>query len=162
MLQEGIRGQTYLELVPFDCNRKFSVPTYKAMMFSVVMYGCESWTIKKAEHWKINAFELWCWSRLLKVPFPGASTGDPTHDQVMRESLTGQGGSGFKGSPGSARACIPKPRSVCLLCAILHSSDINGGLSLTTFLWKKQLRALVNNSPGHSKSVSIQNPLMIF
>ena len=35
----------------------------------VVMYGCESWTIKKAEHWKINAFELWCWRRLLRVPW---------------------------------------------------------------------------------------------
>ena len=40
-----------------------------AMVFPVVMYGCESWTIKKAEHWKINAFELWCWRRLLRVPW---------------------------------------------------------------------------------------------
>ena len=120
-------------------------------MFSVVMYECESWTIKKAEHWEINAFELWYWSRLLKVPFLGASTGDPTHDKVMWESLTGQGGSGFNGSPGSAWACTPKPRSVCLLWTILHSSDINGGLSLTTFLWGQQLRALVNNSPGHNR-----------
>ena len=37
------------------------------MVFPVVMYGCESWTIKKAEHWRINAFELWCWRRLLRV-----------------------------------------------------------------------------------------------
>ena len=41
----------------------------KAMVFPVVMYGCESWTIKKAEHWKIYAFELWCWRRLLRVPW---------------------------------------------------------------------------------------------
>ena len=40
----------------------------KAMVFAVVMYGCESWTIKKAEHRRIDAFELWCWRRLLKVP----------------------------------------------------------------------------------------------
>ena len=40
----------------------------KAMFFSVVMYACESWTIKKAEHWRIDAFELWCWRRLLRVP----------------------------------------------------------------------------------------------
>ena len=40
----------------------------KAMVFPVVMYGCESWTIKKAEHRRINAFELWCWRRLLRVP----------------------------------------------------------------------------------------------
>ena len=41
----------------------------KAMVFPVVMYGCESWTIKKAEHWRIGAFELWCWRRLLSVPW---------------------------------------------------------------------------------------------
>ena len=40
-----------------------------AMIFPVVIYGCESWTIKKAEHWIINAFELWCWRRLLRVPW---------------------------------------------------------------------------------------------
>ena len=39
----------------------------KAIIFAVVMYGCESWTIKKAEHWRIDAFELWCWRRLLRV-----------------------------------------------------------------------------------------------
>ena len=41
----------------------------KAMVFPVVMYGCESWTIKKAEHKRIDVFELWCWRRLLKVPW---------------------------------------------------------------------------------------------
>ena len=41
----------------------------KAMVFPVVMYGCESWTIKKAEHQRIDAFELWCWRRLLRVPW---------------------------------------------------------------------------------------------
>ena len=41
----------------------------KAMVFPVVMYGCESWTVKKAEGWKIDAFELWCWRRLLRVPW---------------------------------------------------------------------------------------------
>ena len=41
----------------------------KAMVFPVVMYGCESWTIKKAEHWRIDVFELWCWRRLLRVPW---------------------------------------------------------------------------------------------
>ena len=39
------------------------------MVFPVVMYGCESWTVKKAEHWRIDAFELWCWWRLLRVPW---------------------------------------------------------------------------------------------
>ena len=41
----------------------------KAMVFPVVMYGCESWTVKKAESWRIDAFELWCWRRLLRVPW---------------------------------------------------------------------------------------------
>ena len=41
----------------------------KAMIFPIVMYGCESWTIKKAECWRIDAFELWCWRRLLRVPW---------------------------------------------------------------------------------------------
>ena len=41
----------------------------KAMVFPVVMYGCESWTIKKAEHRRIDAFELWCWRRLLRIPW---------------------------------------------------------------------------------------------
>ena len=44
-------------------------PLVKAMVFPVVMYGCESWTIKKAEHQRIDAFELWCWKRLLRVPW---------------------------------------------------------------------------------------------
>ena len=47
----------------------------KAMVFLVVMYGCENWTIKKAEHLRIDAFELWCWRRLLRVP---CLQGDPT------------------------------------------------------------------------------------
>ena len=53
-------------------SRDITLPTkvhlVKAMVFPVVMYGCESWTIKKAEHWRIYAFELWFWRRLLKVP----------------------------------------------------------------------------------------------
>ena len=54
-------------------SRDITLPTKvnlgKAMVFPVVMYGCESWTILKAEHWRINAFELWCWRRLLGVPW---------------------------------------------------------------------------------------------
>ena len=54
-------------------SRDITLPTkvhlVKAMVFLVVMYGCESWTIKKAEHQRIDAFELWCWRRLLRVPW---------------------------------------------------------------------------------------------
>ena len=59
-----------------DCilkSRDITLPTkfclVKAMVFPVVMYGCESWTIKKAECQRIDAFELWCWRRLLRVPW---------------------------------------------------------------------------------------------
>ena len=54
-------------------SRDVTLPTkvclVKAVVFLVVMYGCESWTIKKAEHQRIDAFELWCWRRLLRVPW---------------------------------------------------------------------------------------------
>ena len=54
-------------------SRDITLPTMvclvKAVVFPVVMYGCESWTIKKAECWRIDAFELWCWRRLLRVPW---------------------------------------------------------------------------------------------
>ena len=52
-----------------DITLLAKVHLVKAMVFPVVMYGCESWTIKKAEHWRIDAFELWCWRRLLRVPW---------------------------------------------------------------------------------------------
>ena len=54
-------------------SRDITLPTkvhlVKAMVFLVVMYGCDSWTIKKAEHRRMDAFDLWCWKRLLKVPW---------------------------------------------------------------------------------------------
>ena len=54
-------------------SRDVTLPTkvylVKAMVFPVVMYRCESWTLKKVEHWRIDAFELWCWRRLLRVPW---------------------------------------------------------------------------------------------
>ena len=50
-----------------DITLQTKLHIVKAIVFPVVMYGCESWTIKKAEHWRIDAFELWCWRRLLRV-----------------------------------------------------------------------------------------------
>ena len=52
-----------------DITLTTKVQLVKAMVFPVVMYGCESWTVKKAEHQRIDAFELWCWIRLLRVPW---------------------------------------------------------------------------------------------
>ena len=57
----------------------------KAMVFPVVMYGCESWTIKRAEHWRIDAFELWCWRRLLRVPW----TARRSNQSILKEISPG-------------------------------------------------------------------------
>ena len=53
----------------------------KAIIFPVVMYGCESWTIKKAEHQRVDAFELWCWRRLLRVPW----TARRSNQSILKE-----------------------------------------------------------------------------
>ena len=55
------------------------------MVFPVVMHGCESWTIKKAEHWRIDAFELWCWRRLLRVPW----TARRSNQSILKEISPG-------------------------------------------------------------------------
>ena len=61
-----------------DITLPINVCLVKAMVFPVVMYGCESWTKKKAEHWRIDAFELWCCRKLLRVPWT-ASRSNPVH-----------------------------------------------------------------------------------
>ena len=67
----GIKAMTNLNriLKSRDITLPAKVPLVKAMFFPVVMHGCESWTIKKGERQKIDAFELWCWRRLLRVPW---------------------------------------------------------------------------------------------
>ena len=64
-------------------SRDITLPTkvhlVKAMVFPVVMYGCESWTVKKAERQRIDAFELWCWRRLLRVPWTARRSIQPVH-----------------------------------------------------------------------------------
>ena len=57
----------------------------KAMVFPVVMYGCESWTVKKADHQRIDAFELWCWRRLLRVPW----TARRSNQSILKETSPG-------------------------------------------------------------------------
>ena len=61
------------------------VPLVKVTVFPVVMYGCESWTIKKTEHRRIDAFELWCWRRLLKVPW----TARRSNQSILKEISPG-------------------------------------------------------------------------
>ena len=64
-----------------DITLPAKVCLVKAMSFPVVMYGCESWTIKKAELWRIDAFELWCWRRLLRVPW----TARRSNQSILKE-----------------------------------------------------------------------------
>ena len=67
-------------------SRDITLPTkvrlVKAMVFPVVMYGCESWTIKKDEHYRIDAFELWCWRRLLRVPWTARRSNQSTLKEI--------------------------------------------------------------------------------
>ena len=64
-----------------DITLPARVRLVKAMVFPVVMYGCESWTIRKAEHQRIDAFELWCWRRLLRVPW----TARRSNQSILKE-----------------------------------------------------------------------------
>ena len=70
-------------------SRDITLPTkvhlVKAMIFPVVMFGCESWTMKKAEHQRIDAFELWCWRRLLRVPW----TAKRSNQSILKEISPG-------------------------------------------------------------------------
>ena len=70
-------------------SRDITLPTkvhlIKVMVFPVVMYGCESWTVKKAEHRRIDAFELWCWRRLLRVPW----TATRSNHSILKEISPG-------------------------------------------------------------------------
>ena len=70
-------------------SRDITLPTkvhlVKAMVFPVVMYGCESWTVKKAERQRIDAFELWCWRRLLSIPWTARSS----NQSILKEISPG-------------------------------------------------------------------------
>ena len=70
-------------------SRDMTLPTkvrlVKAMIFPVVMYECESWTVKKVEHQRIDAFELWCWRRLLRVPW----TARRSNQSILKEMSSG-------------------------------------------------------------------------
>ena len=64
-----------------DTTLPTNVHLVKAIVFAVVMYGCDSWTIKKAEHQRIDAFKLWCWRRLLRVPW----TARRSNQSILKE-----------------------------------------------------------------------------
>ena len=89
----GRKAMTNLDSILKSRNIYFSTKVYlvKAMVFPVVMCGCESWTVKKAECWRIDAFELWCWRRHLRVPwFARRSNQSILKDISLEYSLEGQ------------------------------------------------------------------------
>ena len=68
-----------------DITLPTEIRLVKAIVFPIVMYGCESWTIKKAQHWRIDGFELWCWRRLLRVPW----TARRSNQSILKEISPG-------------------------------------------------------------------------
>ena len=86
-LRRGRKVKTNLDsiLKSRDVTLPANVHLVKVMVFPVVMYGCESWTIKKAEHGRIDAFELWCWRRLLRVPW----TAGRSNQSILKEISPG-------------------------------------------------------------------------
>ena len=86
-LQLGRKAMTNLDSILK--SRHITLPAkvhlVKAMVFPVVMYGCENWTIKKAEHQRIDAFELWCWRRLLRVPWTARRSNQFTLKEISSE-----------------------------------------------------------------------------
>ena len=75
----------WMSTLEFKATLEFKVHLVKAMVFPVVMYGCESRTVKKAEHQRIDAFELWCWRRLLRVPW----TARRSNQSILKEMSPG-------------------------------------------------------------------------
>ena len=82
----SFEGKVMTNLDSIFKSRDITLPTkvrlVKAMVFPVVMYGCESWTVKKAERRKIDAFELWCWRRLLRVPWTARRSNQPILEEI--------------------------------------------------------------------------------
>ena len=82
-------SEIFSSLLSILKSRDITLPTkvhlVKAMVFPVVMYGCQSWTVKKAEHRRIDAFELWCWRRLLRVPW----TARRSNQSILKEISPG-------------------------------------------------------------------------
>ena len=83
----GRKVKTNLDIIlkSRDITLLTKVCLVKAMVFPVVMYGCESWTVKKAERWRIDAFELWCWRSLLRVPW----TARRSNQSILKEISPG-------------------------------------------------------------------------
>ena len=83
----GRKDMTNLYIITksIDITLSTKIHMGKAMVFPVVMYGCESWTIKKAELWRIDAFELWCWRRLLRIPWTARRSNQSIQKEINTE-----------------------------------------------------------------------------
>ena len=157
-------------------SRDITLPTkvclVKTVVFPVVVYGCESWTIKKAECGRIDGFELWCWRRLLRVPWtsmrsnqsflPGASVRNSTHGKGHEE-----GGLAYAKAWSSLRKppvpehLTPKPESV--LCSHLHLL-LYGGLSPITLSLGEGVNVQLQgnkNSWAWQECFSLRTPLKV-
>ena len=81
----GRKGMTDLDSILKSRGITLSINVLLVKVFPVVMYGCESWTVKKTENWRIDAFELWCWKRFLKVPW----TARRSNQSILKEISSG-------------------------------------------------------------------------
>ena len=91
-------------IIVYNLTLATKVHLVKAMVFLVVVYGCETWTIKKAEHRRIDAFELWCWRRLLRVPWTAGRSNQSWFTGMTQRDGTGrEAGGGFR----MGSTCIP-------------------------------------------------------
>ena len=81
LLGRKVMTNLYSILKSTDITLPTKVRLVKTRVFPVVMYGCETWTVKKAQHWRIDAFELWCWRRLLRVPW----TARRSNQSILKE-----------------------------------------------------------------------------
>ena len=85
LLRRKVMTNLYNILESRDITLPTKVHLVKAVVFPVVMYGCETWAVKKAEHQRIDAFELWCWTRLLRVPW----TARRSNQSILKEISPG-------------------------------------------------------------------------
>ena len=147
-------------------SRDITLPTKvclgKTMVFPVVMYGCESWTVKKAERRRINAFELWCWRRLLRVSCAGGQCEEfhPWQRSWGRGFGIRKGGIEPQETP-VPKHLPPKPESAYFtaLCSHLHLW-FYGGPSPTTPFGGVNLQLQWIKIPGRDKGVSGQTSLL--
>ena len=128
-----------------DITLPTKVPVVKAMVFPVVMYECESWTIKRAQHWRIEAFEWWCWRRFLRVPW----TRKRSNQSVLKEI-----------SPEWTEAPIPPDAiqpshpllSLFLLLLIFVSIRVFSNESVFHIRWSKYWTFSFSISPSNEYS----------